>query len=420
MRLKVLLTSRGGTPLLQPTQSNTTYPYLILGAGCAGLSLAWNLLEAGITDPILIVDRRSSFENDRTWCFWDIEPTPFSSLATHSWSRWMIHDGDREIFSECPEYPYIRIRSADFYRRVLDRFASASNVTLALGQPVLEASETSQGVRVITTKANFEGLRAFNSMMPKPEVTTTARTRRTPVSLLQHFFGQTIQVDHPVFDPACPTLMDFRTPQTDGPHFVYVLPLSETEALVENTYLFSLSVSKERHRQEIGDYLKMRYGLTEGSYKVIEEESGAIPMTTATSRLASGSRVTSIGLAGGAARPSSGYAFLRIQRQTRSIAQGITDSECVDPAHKQSSLGGLKYQFLDTVFLQCLADRPALASRIFGQMFDRADSAAVVRFMGERSTIIDDLRIVAALPKLPFMTAALNSCSDWFSLLVRR
>lgn len=399
-------------------QSNTTYPYIILGAGCAGLSLAWNLLEEGVTDPILIVDSRSTFENDRTWCFWDIEPTPFSSLATHSWSRWMIHDGDREIIAECPEYPYIRIRSVDFYRRVLDRLASASNITLALGQPILDASETSQGVRVTTPKADFEGLRAFNSMMSKSDA-TTAGARRSPVSLLQHFFGQTIQVDHPVFDPACPTLMDFRTPQTDGPHFVYVLPLSETEALVENTYLFSFAVSRERHRQEISDYLDMRYGLAKGSYKVIEEESGAIPMTTATSRLASGSRVTSIGLAGGAARPSSGYAFLRIQRQTRSIAQGITDLECVDSVQKQSSLGGLKYQFLDTVFLQCLADRPALASRIFGQMFDRADPAAVVRFMGERSTTLDDLRIVAALPKLPFMAAALSSCSDWFPLLVR-
>lgn len=420
MILKQQLTSRRGAPLLRPTQTNTTYPYMILGAGCAGLSLAWNLLEKGITDPILIVDSRSKFENDRTWCFWDVEPTPFSSLATHSWSRWMIHDGDREIIAECSEYPYIRIRSADFYRRVLERLASAPNVTLALGQPILEASETLQGVRVTTTKSDFEGLRAFNSLISKSD-STSAGARRSPVSLLQHFFGQTIQVDHPLFDPTCPTLMDFRTPQTDGPHFVYVLPLSETEALVENTYLFPFSVSRERHRQEISDYLGMRYGLTKGSYNVIEEESGAIPMTTtATSRLASGSRVTPIGLAGGAARPSSGYAFLRIQRQTRSIAQGVTDLECVDSAHEQIRLGGLKYQFLDTVFLQCLADRPALASRIFGQMFDRADPAAVVRFMGERSTTLDDLRIVAALPKLPFMAAALRSCTDWFPLLARR
>jgi hypothetical protein len=57
------------------------YEFVILGAGCAGLSLCHYLLEEGIDAPILIVDRRASFDDDRTWCFWDVEPTPFSHLA---------------------------------------------------------------------------------------------------------------------------------------------------------------------------------------------------------------------------------------------------------------------------------------------------------------------------------------------------
>ena len=39
--------------------------------------------------------------------------------------------------------------------------------------------------------------------------------------------------------------------------------------------------------------------------------------------------------------------------------------------------------------------------------------SSVVRFLGERSTPLDDLRIVAALPKLPFIAAALRAAPDW-------
>ena len=403
----------------RPARRDPTYPWMILGAGCAGLSLAWNLLERGVREPILVVDRRERFENDRTWCFWDVEPTPFSDIATHAWTRWMVHDGRRETVASCPEYRYLRVRSADVYRRVLDRLASAPNVTLALGRSVLGVRETNRRVEVTTTDGDFTGLHAFDSSAKRPGIVEDGPSRR-PASLLQHFFGQTIRVDRPTFDPACPTLMDFRASQADGPHFVYVLPLSATEALVENTYLFPFEISVERHRQEIADYLWMRYGLAPGSSELIEEEAGAIPMTTEPVAVATGSRVTPIGLAGGAARPSSGYAFLRIQRQAHHLASRIAAGEGPDPGEARLSLGSRKYQFFDAVFLRTLADRPDLAPEIFARMFARAEPAAVVRFLGERSTPLDDLRIVAALPKLPFITAALRAAPDWLPSLLRR
>jgi lycopene beta-cyclase len=216
-------------------------------------------------------------------------------------------------------------------------------------------------------------------------------------------------------------LMDFRASQVDGPHFFYVLPLSTTEALVENTYLFPTNVSPARHRLEIADYLRRRYDLDPGCCEVLEEESGAIPMTT--SRLpigASSSRITPIGLAGGAARPSSGYAFLRIQRQARHLAERISAGESASFDQEQGVLGPAKYQFFDAIFLRTLLDRPDLAPRIFARMFARARASSVVRFLGEKSTLLDDLRIVNALPKLPFMTAALRSIGDWLPSLIGR
>jgi lycopene beta-cyclase len=381
---------------------------MILGAGCAGLSLAWNLLELGFTEPILIVDRREHFDNDRTWCFWNVEPTPFSDLATHTWNRWMVHDGHRETVAACPEHPYMRIRSIDFYGRVLDRVAAADHVTLALGRSVLDIREMSRGMRVVTTNGIFTGLRVIDSSGPIPD----SPIGRQPSALLQHFFGQTIRVARATFDPSSATLMDFRTSQANGPHFLYLLPLSETEALVENTYLFPISVSRSRHQFEIANYLRMRYDLQSGAYQVLEEESGAIPMTTAPVARTNTRQLTRIGLAGGAARPSSGYAFLRIQRQARYLARRIAVGHEIDPEQMRRVLGPSKYGLFDSIFLQTLVDRPDLAPRIFSRMFSRAKPCSVVRFLGEKSTPIDDLRIVGALPKLPFIAAALRIVSQ--------
>jgi lycopene beta-cyclase len=371
----------------------TTYPYAILGAGCAGLSLAWNLVELGVREPILLIDRRERFENDRTWCFWDVEPTPFSGLASHAWSRWGVHDGRREVVVGCPEYHYLRLRAADFYREVLGRLAEAPNVTLALGRPIVGVRETRKGVVIATADREFVGRRVFDSSGQAAE----ARSPVGGVGLLQHFFGQTVCVDRPVFDPSRATLMDFRVSQADGPHFLYVLPLSEREALVENTYLFPFAAGVDRHRLEIAEYLRARHGLRPGDYHVTEEV-GRRPSPT-------GSRVEPIGLVGGAARPSSGYAFLRIQRQTRGLALAIAAG--LDPP--ATPLASRKYDLLDAIFLRVLADRPDLAPDVFGRMFDRADPASVVRFLGERSTAVDDARIIAALPKMPFVAAAIRS-----------
>ncbi len=396
----------------RPGRAATAYPCMILGAGCAGLSLAWNLLELGYREPILVVDRRERFENDRTWCFWDVEPTPFTDLASHAWTRWMVHDGRRETVAACPGYPYLRLRSADVYRRVLDRLASAPNVTLALGRPILGVRESPRRVTVTTALGEFVGDRAFDSSgrVAPGGPTAAGRPGRGP-ELLQHFFGRTIRADRPVFDPTCPSLMDFRASQADGPHFVYLLPLSATEALVENTYLFPFQASPERHRREIADYLGRRYGLAAGSYEVIEEEAGAIPMTMGPGPLRSTRRLTPIGLAGGAARPSSGYAFLRIQRQARRLAGRIASGEGPAPGEARRSLGPPKYRFFDAIFLRTLADRPELAPEIFRRMFERAEPSALVRFLSERSTAIDDLKIIRALPKGPFLAAAARSAS---------
>ena len=63
------------------------YDYIIAGAGCAGLSLLYRMLQ----DPnlnqkkILVLDKAPKNNNDRTWCFWEKDDGIFEEIVIHEW-----------------------------------------------------------------------------------------------------------------------------------------------------------------------------------------------------------------------------------------------------------------------------------------------------------------------------------------------
>ena len=128
-------------------------------------------------------------------------------------------------------------------------------------------------------------------------------------AMLQHFGGINVVADRPCFDASTAILMDFRVSQTHGIHFIYLLPFSETEALVESTMFPVTPRPTDWYQEQINDYLAARYGgvaFTHGA-----QESGIIPMAA----LRHSGPGVGVGLAGGALRASSGYAFYQIHRQ---------------------------------------------------------------------------------------------------------
>ena len=63
--------------------------------------------------------------------------------------------------------------------------------------------------------------------------------------MLQHFVGWEVKAAAGAFDPTTAILMDFRCDQTQGMHFIYCLPFSDQEALIEST-LFSPELAPAR------------------------------------------------------------------------------------------------------------------------------------------------------------------------------
>ncbi|MDQ4105831.1 MAG: lycopene cyclase family protein [Actinomycetota bacterium] len=377
------------------------YEFGILGAGCAGLSLCHYLLELGVESPILILDHRQGFADDRTWCFWDVEPTPFSHLAVHSWSSWCLKTPGSAALQTTHRYPYRCITGADFYEYALQRLAVHENVTLRLGEAVEGYKEHDGETYVKTSTKSYAARYGFDGRGFAPGSAAFEEVRRRSCWLPQKFLGLRVRAEKSVFDPEVCTLMDFSVDQGRGLRFAYVLPFGSREALVENVYLSDAEISPDEHRAELAGYLRDSYGLSPDDYAVEGEESGVIPMTDYRFPRRLGERAYSIGMLGGESRPSTGYTFLRIQRYCRRLAESVIAGAAV-PERVEPR----RYDVLDGIFLRFMRRYPERCPSVYHRMFSRVPPDTLVRFLTERSSLADESRLVLAMPKIPFLGLA--------------
>lgn len=106
--------------------------------------------------------------------------------------------------------------------------------------------------------------------------------------------------------------MDFRVSQEEGTTFVYVMPLSPTQALVEYTLFTERLLTQDQYNAGLKNYIESF--LQTNEYKVLEEEFGVIPMTDLVFPEVEGN-IIHLGTAGGQTKPSSGYTFRFIQKR---------------------------------------------------------------------------------------------------------
>ena len=360
----------------------------VLGGGLAGLSLVLQLLDRGVTARITIIEPRQSYTDDRTWCFWDTDEHPFRHLIADRWPSWHVHDRTCAYACGGGAYAYARLASGDVYAHALDRIARAPNVRLWRGTRVRDLT----GRRVYTDAGMLEADLVYDGRPPRlPE------TADGP-SLLQQFVGRRIRTDRPVFDPAACTLMDFRLPQDDGIAFLYVLPHSPREALIEATVFAAQRVPAGRLDGLLDEAIAARI---DAGVETLGQERGAIPMVPNLGERAAAPGVIPIGTRAGAPRGSTGYAFLPIQRHSRALARRVARG---DPGPVK--MRGRVTDWLDRVFLARLIDRPDAAPGDFGRLFQRVPADHLVRFLMEAGGPVDHLRVMAALPTGAFLRHA--------------
>ncbi len=99
------------------------FDYIIIGGGCAGLSLAYELdLHQKLSNKTLaIIEPRANYKRDKTWSFWKISAHNFEDCVKKSWIEFSIKTPSDSKFIKCNNFPYQSIDSGLFYKKINER-----------------------------------------------------------------------------------------------------------------------------------------------------------------------------------------------------------------------------------------------------------------------------------------------------------
>ena len=377
---------------------DSPYDLIIAGAGAAGLSLVWNLMRSDTLShkKILLIDLSLAPSNDKTWCFWDDTNLPSRDLIHHSWKTLEVRAFGKLFSEKLKNYSYHCMRSHDYTSTILEKAGNHPNITL-LETPINDFSEENGLGVVHTDKGDFSADWIFQSAI-RPQ---SFYNQTVDVSLKQHFLGAEIETTRPTFDPEKVMLMDFDTSQKHGITFFYVLPYSETKALVEYTFFTEHILSDKEYQDGIEAHLEQRYSLKTSDYGVTRTESGAIPMEDRRYPAWYNPRVMNIGTVGGLTKPSTGYTFTRIQSHCRKIVAALEENQ-PPPVSNRSPY---RFRVYDMMLLYLLEAEPKVCKKIFHDLFKRNKFDTVLQFLEEDTRLWQEISIFASLPYIPFFKA---------------
>ena len=351
------------------------FNYVIIGGGCAGLSLAYELeIHKKLENKTLaIIEPRNEYKRDKTWSFWKVVNHNYDDCVIKSWNNFSIKTSISSKNIKCDNYPYQSIGSELFYKKVNNLLKKNKNISFY------------KNIKDINLDNSF----IFNSV-PSFKV--------EPNNLWQHFHGIEIETPDNFFDDNIINLMDFDCDQRNNVHFFYTLPFKKNKALIETTWLSKNNNSSLKdYDDQIKYYINNRLGLK--NYKVTYSEEGSIPMFYP-QNLREKNKIN-IGTAGGMTRLSTGYTFLNIQEQSKYIRENIENIE-----NSKIFEIGKKYQLLDNIFLKVLETHPEKMPDIFFKMFS-GSASTVINFLSNKSNILEDLSIILKMPKWIFIKAIL-------------
>lgn len=372
------------------------FDYIIAGTGAAGLTLAYVLMGCkGSKKTVLLIDKDTKAQNDRTWCFWEKEPGLFEHLVYKSWSKAKFSGtGYQEVFDISP-YQYKMIRGIDFYDFMRKSLNDHNNLTWITDE--IEAVQD-DGI-VITKNARFKGELVFNSIFDHK----TLQKDMHATTLLQHFMGYVVKTRQPVFDQESFTYMDFKVDQEGDCRFGYVLPFDSCTALIEYTLFSEGLLETDAYKQRLEQYIK---GLEIGAYDIVEKEFGVIPMTDFPFEMRQSEKVIRIGVNGGFAKPSTGYTFLRTQKILSKLVQNLAE-------HKDPLLDlpfqKPRFKKYDATLLNVLASGKYTGDQVFTPMFKKNGAKRFFKFLDEETNLAEELKIMSSTPLLDFGAAFIKS-----------
>jgi len=358
----------------------------IIGAGLAGLWLAYKLKSSYPSLEIIIIgppDERCQHVSG-----WQLKSLtaadPFiekSTIAT--FDEWRIRiSGGEEVFHKADCFIYKTI-DANRLKQNLRQYLSTQEGVFFKEVKALDYRCEDAVWYVRTEYGDISADRVYSSV-----------SHQELSSVRQQFIGIKIReaLSNEMF------LMDFDIPQnSSAPRFVYALP-TDTGYLMELTTFSEQDDPMSDALQVLQQWSIARLGRSFDEDDILEVEQGVIPMD---SDYVVQDDVSYLGVAGGAARPATGYAFRQILLQTEFLVSAFN----VDEAKSYRHFTRLT-TWMDRVFIRVLQNQPYIAEEVFYGIASSLSGDQFSAFLMDESSLKEKLKVILSSPKLPFLKAA--------------
>jgi len=374
------------------------YDYIICGAGASGLSLATALS----LDPlfsktkILIVDPEfPKVVDDRTWCFWEEKESNWNKMLFHSWNNVLFKSDNFSKKLSLNPFSYKMLKSISRYNYSNEIISKNPNINIS-NTKVLNVLDNGQYCEVQTSSGVYKSKKVFNSILNWDLINNI---QKYPL-LIQHFEGWFIETEEDFFNTNEATFMDFSIKQNSNTRFMYVLPFSKREALIEYTLFSESTLNQKEYEEALNKYLR-DLGIEKFSIK--SKESGKIPMTVFPFEKQNSKNILYIGTAGGWSKPSTGYTFKNIERKTKALVEFLKQKDNFIKFSKKT-----RFWYYDLIFLDVLFQNNHLGSELFTQMFKKNSPNMIFKFLDEKTSFLEEIKIMLSFPNGVFIKTILK------------
>jgi lycopene beta-cyclase len=372
--------------------ASRTPDLLILGGGLAGGLIALALAERRPELDVLLVERDERLGGQHVWSFFG------SDVAQgHRWlverlviAGWKGYDVAFPAYRRALPTAYYSVTSEQLDYELRQTLAPRAIVT---GAGVLSCGPTHA---VLTDGRRVDA----GAVIDARGATLTGEL----TGGWQKFVGRRVITAAP-HGLVRPLVMDATVDQIDGFRFVYCLPFSADELLVEDTY-YSDSARLDRTviRERIEAYIARRGWKVN---RVLGEEAGVLPVVSGGDFgafwRATGSQLAKAGTRAGLFHPLTSYSLPSAVRFAAALAARTDYSAeglrrfSEDQARRQWRTGAYARRLATMLFG---AAAPETRYRVI-ERFYGLDRRLIERFYAGRLTLGDKLRIVAGRPPVP-------------------
>ena len=383
---------------------------VILGAGLSGLLTAWRCLELNPKLKITLIDANSEIAGDHTWSFNlnDIDTELQKWVRPFIAHQWDAYDVKFPTRQRTLNITYCTGNS-ETLKSCVRPLIDSGRLSLKLNSRVqdigedivfLEGGEEIQSALILDARG-FE---------PNPERYLG----------YQKFVGHVIRTKQP-HGVERPIIMDATVPQLGGYRFVYCLPYSDTELLVEDTYYTDGADMKSQEVDaRIRDYIESQLNIT--SYEVARRETGILPITIAIKPDVYAPM--SIGIRGGYYHAVTGYSFPdaakvadRLAHQILSLVNGgqkITNRNlqvAMQNMQREHYRAERFFRLLNRMLFRAAKpqERYMVLQRFYG-----LGEGLIERFYAGDLTWRDKVRILIGKPPVPVFKALQNLSESAF------